>query len=138
MKHLAACVTVLILGLLGRLAGAVFILALPSMAAADGVAVRESTALMILRLLYIALPYVITITALAVSHRNRRLSPGNAWIATAAAVLLPLAALVTLRLLGFAIVESILFWDLFPAFQAAAVLTLYLYLQRAVLSGDGR
>jgi len=128
----------LILGLLARLAGAVFILALPSMAAADGVAVRESAALIILRLLYIALPYLVMIAALALSYRNRRFSPRNAWVATAASVLLPFAALVTLRLLGFAIVESILFWDLFPAFQAAAVLALYLYLQGTLLPAGER
>lgn len=130
MKHLISCIAIIFLGLLARVAGALALLALPSMASADGVAVRPDPLEIIARLAFIALPYLLLAGTLAVSFRHKRFAPGLAYSAAAALVLLPALALLAMSFLGISIIDAAVFWDLFPLLHAAAVPASFLYLHR--------
>ena len=130
MKHLLACIVIIILGLLARLAGSLALLALPSMASADGVAARPGPFEAAAWLLIIALPYIFLAAALASSYRKKRFNPRHAYFATAALVLLPALALPGLHLAGISISDALHFWEVFPALHAAAAVLPYLYLDR--------
>ena len=130
MKHLAACIVIIILGLLARLAGSLALPALPSMASADGVAARPGPVETVAWLLIIALPYIFLAAALWASRRKKRLRPQLAYAAAAALVLLPALALSGLHLAGITISDALLFWEVFPALHAAVAVLPYFYLDR--------
>ncbi len=134
--HTITLFAVLIAGYLGRLAGTLLMLALPSMAAADGVATRVGASQMIVWIIYISLPYFVIATGLIISMLKNRLKPARAYGSVLTVVLLPPFALLLNWIFGNSIQSAGIFWAFFPLVHLGIAVLLYHFVIGKIGSSD--
>ncbi len=134
--HTITLFAVLIAGYLGRLAGTLLMLALPSMAAVDGVASRVGVSQMIVWIIYISLPYFVIATGVIISLLKNRLKPGRAYGSVLTVVLLPAFALLLNWIFGQSIQSAGIFWAFFPLVHLGIAVLLYHFVIGKIKSSD--
>ncbi len=136
MHHTITIFAILIAGYLGRLAGTLLMLALPSMAVADGGTSRVGTAQMIVWIIYISLPYFIIATGVIISLLKKRLKSARAYGSILTVVLLPPFALLLNWIFGNSIQSAGIFWAFFPLVHLGIAVVLYHFVIGKIRSSD--